>query len=169
MLIVGINNHFFELLYMEKEREYKRDKRSPVPSSSTVSKIMSSVKSKNTKPEILFRRYLYQNGIRGYRLNYKKLQGKPDVVFIRKRVAIFINGCFWHRCPNCNFPMPKSNTTFWKDKFEKNIQRDKIKNEILQELGWKVVTIWECEINNMLDEAATSIINLLKKNGNKSS
>lgn len=99
---------------------------------------MSSVKSKNTKPELHFRKILFQNGIRGYRINYKELPGRPDVVFTKYKVAVFVNGCYWHRCSICNLPMPKNNVNFWKDKFEKNTKRDNLKTEQLIKLGWKV-------------------------------
>lgn len=164
MLTVGIGR-----IHLMDKKAYKRDKRSPVPLNDTVSIVMSRNKSKNTKPELLLRKALYQNGIRGYRVNYKKLPGKPDIVFTKKKVVIFVNGCFWHRCPNCNLPMPKSNVTFWKEKFTNNIIRDKNKTEKLQQLGWDVITIWECDLNDKMELVVSNLINRLSgTNGNKS-
>lgn len=129
-----------------KKKQYIRDKRSPIPTNESVSKIMSSNKAKNTKPELLVRKALWQNGLRGYRLHPKNIPGKPDIAFIGKKIAIFVNGCYWHRCPKCNYPIPKSNSEFWENKFSKNIERDKRKVKELEELGWKVITIWECKL-----------------------
>ena len=125
---------------------YSRDKRSPKPLSESTSKVMSANKAKNTKPEILLRKALWEEGIRGYRLNWKKAPGRPDIAFPGKKIAIFINGCYWHRCPKCDLPLPKSNVQFWKDKFDKNIARDKKKNKELLDLGWNVLVFWECDI-----------------------
>ena len=106
--------------------EYKRDKRSPTPKSETVSKVMSANKAKHTKPELILRKALWANGLMGYRNNYKKLPGRVDIAFTVKKLAIFVNGCFWHRCPKCNYPMPKTNEDFWENKFSKNIAIDLI-------------------------------------------
>ena len=127
---------------------YSRDKRSPKPLSESTSKVMSANKAKNTKPEILLRKALWEEGIRGYRLNWKKAPGRPDIAFPGKKIAIFINGCYWHRCPKCDLPLPKSNVQFWKDKFDKNIARDKKKNKELLDLGWNVLVFWECDIKS---------------------
>lgn len=129
-----------------QKKQYIRDKRSPLPSNETVSKIMSHNKAKNTKPELIVRKGLWENGFKGYRLHPKNIPGKPDIAFIGKKIAIFVNGCYWHRCPTCNYPIPKSNSEFWENKFSKNVERDQRKVKELEELGWKVVTIWECEI-----------------------
>ncbi len=126
--------------------KYIRDKRSPKPKSDAVSKVMSANKSKGTKPEVTLRKILWAQGIRGYRINYKKIPGRPDIAFTKTKIAIFVNGCFWHQCPKCNYAIPKHNQKFWKEKFEKNIARDERKAKELQEAGWKVITIWECEL-----------------------
>ncbi len=107
---------------------------------------MSSNKAKNTKPELKLRKALYADGIRGYRLNWKKVPGKPDIAFPGRKIGIFINGCYWHRCPYCELSLPKTNTDFWKKKFEKNIKRDKKKEKELLDLGWTVLVFWECKI-----------------------
>jgi len=105
---------------------------------------MSQIKSKNTKPEVLVRKLLWGLGYR-YRIHYDQVPGKPDIVFPKRRKAIFINGCFWHR-HNCSyFKWPESNAEFWKKKIEGNVLRDnQIYNE-LDQLGWHHLVVWECE------------------------
>ena len=132
--------------------KYVRDKRSPTPLNETVSKYMRSNKSKNTKPELLFRKALWENGIRGYRLHWKKAPGKPDIAFPGRKIAIFLNGCFWHRCPNCNLGLPKNNADFWKAKFDRNVERDAQKIAALENENWKVIVIWECELKKSLEK-----------------
>jgi DNA mismatch endonuclease (patch repair protein) len=144
-------------------KTYIRDKRSPVPKHAGVSKVMSANKAKNTKPEIALRRALWSNGIRGYRLNWKNVPGRPDIAFPGRKLAIFIHGCYWHRCPTCAYPLPKHNTDFWKNKFEKNVTRDEIKKQELIKLGWKVITVWECEIKQKLDNIILNISNQLDR------
>lgn len=107
---------------------------------------MSRIKGKNTKPEELVRKYLFSQGFR-YRKNDKRLPGSPDIVLPKYKTVIFVNGCFWHGHEGCKyFVWPKSNEEFWKNKIEANIARDKIKTKALEELGWKVVVVWECEL-----------------------
>jgi DNA mismatch endonuclease, patch repair protein len=130
---------------------YIRDKRSPTPKNETVSRVMSANRAKNTTPELTLRKALWASGLRGYRLHYKKIPGRPDITFVSKKTAIFVMGCFWHRCPNCNYPLPKANTAFWKDKFERNTARDARKKKDLKQLGWKVITVWECDLKNRLN------------------
>ena len=129
----------------------------PKASSEHVSKSMKSNRAKGTKPELLFRKALFAAGIRGYRLNWPNIPGSPDIGFVGRKIAIFVNGCYWHRCPKCNLPLPKTNKDFWEKKFLRNIERDKLKRERLQKLGWKVVTIWECEIKKDTTEAVTKV------------
>lgn len=105
---------------------------------------MSRIRSKNTKPEIIVRKFLFSKGYR-YRINYK-LPGKPDIVFPGRRIAIFIHGCFWHRHSCKNFVMPKTNTDFWQNKIEGNVTRDLLVVKKLKADGWKVRIIWECEL-----------------------
>ncbi len=118
---------------------------------------MSSNKAKNTKPELKLRIALYADGIRGYRLNWKKVPGKPDIAFPGKKIGIFINGCYWHRCPYCELSLPKTNTDFWKKKFEKNIKRDKKKEKELLDLGWTVLVFWECKIKTNIKDCINKI------------
>lgn len=108
------------------------------------SEIMSKVKTKNTKPEILLRKHLYASGIRGYRVNYKIL-GTPDIVFTKYKLALFVDGCFWHGCPVC-YKEPKTQKEFWYGKLNENINRDKRVNNKLKENGWQVLRLWEHEV-----------------------
>ena len=118
---------------------------------------MSSNKAKNTKPELKLRKALYADGIRGYRLNWKKVPGKPDIAFPGRKIGIFINGCYWHRCTYCELSLPKTNTDFWKKKFEKNIKRDKKKEKELLDLGWTVLVFWECKIKTNIKDCINKI------------
>jgi len=118
---------------------------------------MSSNKAKNTKPELRLRKALYAEGITGYRLNWKKAPGRPDIAFPGRKVSIFINGCYWHRCPYCELSLPKTNTDFWREKFEKNIKRDKKKEKELLDLGWIVLVFWECKIKTNIKDCINKI------------
>ena len=129
---------------------YIRDGRAPIPENENISRVMSANKGKNTKPEIALRNALYQNGLRGYRLHWKKAPGRPDISYPGKKIAIFVNGCYWHRCPYCDPSDPKTNVEFWLEKFLKNKERDKRKQAILESQGWKVLVIWECQIRSDL-------------------
>lgn len=112
------------------------------------SKNMANIPSSNTKPEITVGKYLFANGFR-YRKNVKNMPGKPDFVLRKYRSVIFINGCFWHGHEGCKyFVMAKSNTEFWQDKINYNKKRDKENICKLQELGWKVIIVWECELRH---------------------
>jgi DNA mismatch endonuclease (patch repair protein) len=132
-------------------REYKRDKRSPTPKNEAVSRSMSGNKGKNTKPEMLLRKALWRSNIRGYRIHNKTTVGRPDLAFCRKRIAIFVHGCFWHRCPKCQYSLPKHNSEYWKAKFSRNVERDRRNFEILQQAGWNPLIIWECQIKENID------------------
>lgn len=107
---------------------------------------MSQIKGKDTKPEEMVRKYLFAQGFR-FRKNDKKLPGTPDIVLPKYKTVIFVNGCFWHGHEGCKyFVWPKSNPDFWKKKIETNISRDLQKIELLQSQGWRVITVWECEL-----------------------
>lgn len=109
---------------------------------------MSLIKNKNTKPEILVRKFLFANGFR-YRLNDKRLPGKPDIVLLKYKTVIFVNGCFWHGHKNCKyFKLPATKTEWWKTKIDKNRDNDLKNNLQLSASGYKVIIIWECEIKN---------------------
>lgn len=107
---------------------------------------MSQIRAKDTKPEIMVRRFLFSHGFR-YRLNVKSLPGKPDIVLPKYKTVVFINGCFWHGHDGCKyFVLPKTNTEWWKEKIHKTQQRDQIITDELKSLRWKVYIIWECEL-----------------------
>jgi DNA mismatch endonuclease (patch repair protein) len=109
---------------------------------------MSRIRNKDTRPEILVRKFLFANGFR-YRLNDKKLPGKPDIVLPKYKTVIFVNGCFWHGHENCKyFKLPATRTEWWKEKIEGNIKNDIKKHTLLSEAGYKVMVIWECEVKN---------------------
>lgn len=110
------------------------------------SKIMSKIRGKETKPEILVRKFLFSNGFR-YRINDTRYLGKPDIVLPKYRKIIFIHGCFWHSHKNCKASvLPKTNTDFWRKKISDNVIRDKKNIEKLKSDRWKVIIIWLCEI-----------------------
>lgn len=110
------------------------------------SRNMAAIRSSDTKPEMLVRRYLHSMGWR-YGLHNKKLPGSPDIVMRRFKTVIFVHGCFWHGHDNCKyFRLPKSNTEFWQTKIDKNRARDERDREALHRLGWRVIIIWECEL-----------------------
>ena len=112
------------------------------------SRNMSRIPSKNTKPEETVRKYLFSQGFR-YRKNVSNLPGKPDIVLPKYNTVVFVNGCFWHAHQGCKwFVPPKSNSEFWQKKFSYNMERDERNYNLLRELGWKVIIVWECEIRH---------------------
>lgn len=125
--------------------------------------VMSKIGCKNTKPELLLRSLLFRKGFR-YRIHQKNLAGKPDIVLKKYNTIIFVHGCFWHYHKDCQAgKIPSSNTKFWKDKLERNVEKDQQNVELLQKDGWKVLEIWECEIENTPEETLNKIIDNLKK------
>ena len=112
---------------------------------------MSHIRSKNTKPEELVRKYLFAKGFR-YRKNVKSLPGCPDIVLPKYKTVIFVNGCFWHKhdCPR--FVWPSSNQEYWFPKIQANVDRDKRNYSLLQEDGWRVILVWECELKRAVAE-----------------
>jgi DNA mismatch endonuclease, patch repair protein len=110
------------------------------------SRIMAAVHSKNTKPELLVRKFLWSNGIR-YRLHPKNLPGKPDIVIPRCKIAIFVHGCFWHGHENCSLGhLPKSRVEYWKNKIETNKTRDRQVIEKLEKEEWHCIIVWHCQL-----------------------
>lgn len=125
--------------------------RRPPASSTAISKTMRATKSRDTGPEVALRKALWAAGHRGYRTNYKNLPGKPDIVYTKKRVALLIHGCFWHGCSKCsNFRPPKANANFWASKLSETRLRDNAAEIALAQLGYTVLTIWECEVRREL-------------------
>lgn len=114
----------------------------------TRSRMMSGIQGKNTKPELLARKYLHSSGFR-YRLHAKELPGKPDLVFPKYKAVVFVHGCFWHQHPRCKLAtMPASNVEFWKQKLGANRERDQRNKRMLKALGWSVLTVWECQLDD---------------------
>lgn len=111
------------------------------------SRMMSQIRSTNTLPELIVRRHLYHAGYR-YRLHVSSLPGRPDIVFVRRRICVFVHGCFWHGCPKCRDGRrrPKSNRAYWLAKIRRNRRRDRSHLRKLRSAGWKAFVIWECEI-----------------------
>jgi len=114
---------------------------------------MQKMGRSSTKPEMLIRRELHRRGLR-FRVNYRLLPGRPDLAFTSARIAIFVDGCFWHACPE-HLVMPKNNREWWQEKLEANVSRDRRKDQELSELGWTVVHVWEHEdsvvVSNLIE------------------
>jgi len=131
-----------------------------------VSYVMSRNKGKDTKPEVIVRKYLFSRGLR-FRKNDNRYPGHPDVVLPKYGVIIFIHGCFWHRHECAHFTMPKVRVEFWEAKFSRNKDRDARNAEILESSGWKVIVVWECELrkinrNERLERLYDEIVCTLK-------
>ncbi len=120
--------------------------RTPRASSLATRHVMQANRGKDTKPELVVRAALRAAGLTGYRLHWKKAPGRPDVCFPGRRVAIFVHGCFWHRCPYCALPTPRSNAGFWQAKFARNRARDERDRALLAQRGWTVLVVWECRL-----------------------
>lgn len=125
---------------------------------------MQQIKGKDTKPEILLRKILFSQGFR-YRINDRKLPGKPDIVLKKYNTVIFVNGCFWHGHQDCRyFVIPKTRTEFWTEKINANKERDYRNILMLKEAGWNVITVWECELKkNMIDDTLNKVREKLKE------
>lgn len=126
------------------------------------SKNMSHIRSTNSKPEEIVRKFLFSKGFR-YRKNVRDLPGCPDIVLPKYQTVIFVNGCFWHRHDCSRFVWPSSNIEYWVTKINRNVERDKGNYKILRDMGWKVVIVWECELKkNVRREKLERIIKLIK-------
>ena len=128
------------------------------------SRNMAAIKGKDTKPEMIVRKYLFSKGLR-FRVHVKKLAGSPDIVLPKYKTVIFVNGCFWHGHDGCKYShLPKSNEFFWSQKIRRNKARDIANDYVLQTLGWRVLRVWECELRNKpkRDETLDKIYNSLE-------
>ena len=124
---------------------------------------MSHIRSKNSKPEELVRKYLFSKGFR-YRKNVRDLPGCPDIVLPKYKTVVFVNGCFWHKhdCPR--FVWPSSNVDYWRSKILRNVERDQKNMELLRSMGWKVIVVWECELKKKVyDKTMKRIIGEIKQ------
>ena len=121
---------------------------------------MSHIKRRDTKPERLLRSSLWLRGLR-YRVDVK-LPGRPDIAFTRARLAIFVDGCFWHGCP-VHGRTPNSNRDYWEPKLRRNVERDRANEEKLKEMGWIVLRFWEHEVKNDLAQTVERVLNELRK------
>ena len=133
------------------------------------SRCMAAIKSKNTKPEMIVRKYLFSKGLR-FRVHVKKLAGSPDIVLPKYKTVIFVNGCFWHGHDGCKYShLPKSNEFFWSQKIRRNKARDIANDYVLQTLGWRVLRVWECDLRKhkerekLLDSVYSKIISTDKR------
>ena len=112
------------------------------------SELMAGIRGRDTAPELAVRRLAHNMGMR-FRLHRKDLPGRPDLVFPKHRLAVFVHGCFWHQHGGCQYAhIPKSRTAYWKEKFARNVARDRRNEDALQALGWRVLVIWECEVGD---------------------
>src|ERR1700682_5188329 len=116
--------------------------------------LMSRVRQRNTRPELVIRSFLRSKGFR-FRSQVRKLPGTPDIVLPQLKKVVFINGCFWHQHPRClRAAIPKSNRSFWAAKLLRNAERDKETKKLLRKLGWSVITLWECQLRNVKTQQA---------------
>ena len=126
------------------------------------SQVMSKIRGKNTKPEMILRSLLFKKGFR-FRVHQKNLPGKPDIVLAKYKTVIFVQGCFWHYHKDCREGrIPSTNTKFWKEKLFKNVEKDARYKEALEKMGWNVITVWECEIEKSTGTTVKNIAVILK-------
>ena len=123
---------------------------------------MSRIKGKDTAIEVRVRKYLFSQGFR-YRKNVKELPGKPDIVLPKYHTVVFVNGCFWHRHQGCKYAyMPKSRIEFWQKKFNRNVENDSLHRRELSGKGWRVLTVWECELKTDFVDTMQVLINEIR-------
>ncbi|MBM6775312.1 very short patch repair endonuclease [Olsenella profusa] len=127
---------------------------------------MQANRSKDTSPELTVRAALRAAGLTGYRLHWKKAPGKPDVCFPGRRLAIFVHGCFWHRCPHCSPSRPKTHSAFWQAKFARNRERDARDCAELVGMGWTVVVVWECQLRRQrIERTVARLVEVVRAAG----
>ncbi len=129
----------------------------PRASSPAVAAAMRGNAANDTSPELLLRSALWKSGIRGYRKHFLHLPGRPDIVFPRYRLAVFVHGCFWHRCPKCNISIPRTNAPYWEEKLRRNIERDKRVFSQLEQAGWQTMRLWECEVHRSIEWCVSQV------------
>ncbi len=139
----------------------RRDSRVPPASSPAASATMKANRARETGPEVRLRQELRRLGVVGYRKNWRAAPGRPDIAFPAKKVAVFVHGCFWHRCPHCALSLPRSNTAYWESHFRQNELRDARKISDLTKLGWRVRVVWECELRKAPTKCARDIRKLV--------
>ena len=127
---------------------------------------MSHIRSTNSKPEEIVRKYLFSKGLR-YRKNVRTLPGKPDIVLRKYKTVIFVNGCFWHKHDCSRFVWPSTNREYWTSKINRNVERDFSNYQLLKSQGWKVIVVWECELKKKLFENTMNRVVLEITNGNE--
>lgn len=126
---------------------------------------MSRIRGRDTAPELHLRALLHRAGYR-FRIHDQKLPGKPDIVLKKHKAVIFVHGCFWHRHPGCrNATTPSTRAEFWQDKFDGTVERDRLAFEALEALGWRVITVWECELAKEPQEALRRVTRRLEGSG----
>lgn len=130
--------------------------RPPKSNSAGTAKSMKSNKSSGTKPELVLSKILRK------KIHRNSLPGSPDFVYPRKKIAVFVHGCFWHRCPQCNFDLPKRNRDFWAAKFARNVERDRLVREELEVMGWTAIEVWEHELRKDPLQVAKRILQFVK-------
>lgn len=119
------------------------------------SRCMSHIRSKDTKPEMMVRKFLFSKGLR-YRVSNRKLPGSPDIVLKKYKTVVFVNGCFWHGHEGCKYyRLPKTNVDFWQAKIDRNTARDAEVDAVLRAKGWRVIRIWECELKTLASRENT--------------
>lgn len=141
-----------------------------VVDAATRSRMMKGIRSKDTQPEMIVRKYLHAQGFR-YRLHARNLPGSPDLVLPKYRVAILVHGCFWHRHAGCKYATtPANNAERWKLKFDANVERDARKENLLRAAGWKVLVVWECELRRAPEERLRQLVSdIMETHANGSS
>lgn len=126
--------------------------------------MMSRIRGKDTKIEVLVRSYLFSKGYR-FRKNDKRYPGKPDIVLPKYNTIIFVNGCFWHRHDGCKYAqVPSSNTEFWLEKFERTVTNDKKNKKLLETQGWQVITLWECQLKKQFEVTMQELEEMIRGN-----
>ena len=131
-------------------------------SQETRSRMMSGIRGRDTKPELLIRRHLHAQGLR-FRLDARDLPGRPDIVLPRWKTVVFAHGCFWHRHKDCSFfRLPKTRPEFWADKIQRNVERDRIALERLRDEGWRVAIIWECALRKEQDHTLDRLASFVR-------